>query len=131
MNVLDYLASEYIESYKEKKSIVSSKEYIDWLYDYVTENASVDDDNAMYVYEGIDSDNGLILGFFLDYVEELANVQRVLVVADNECMFDNEEVVVKIKDKYFKVFRMYGQGSWTCVSLLNEEPDYAYVRLNS
>ena len=130
MNILNHFANEYMKVYKEKKPIVSSKEYINWLYDYVTTNKRIDDDSAIYVYEGIDSNNGLILSTFLDYVEELAKEQRVLVVSDDECQFGNEEVVVKIKDRYFKCFRMYGQGVWTCVSLLTEEPNHAYVRLN-
>ncbi len=67
---------------------------------------------------------------FLDYVKDVAQKQRVLIVADENCYFDNELVVVKIKDKYFEIFRMFGQGSVTFITLLDKEPeDYAYVKL--
>ena len=48
---------------------------------------------------------------------------------DDECDFGSEQVVVKIRDKYFEIFRMYGQGSWTSIGLLNEEPNHAFVKI--
>lgn len=126
-------ARKYIEEYFERiektREKVSSKEYIDWLYDYVSANKHANDESATYAYEGIDAENGQILSTFLDYVEELAKEQRVLVVPDDECDFGSEQVVVKIKDKYFEIFRMYGQGSWTSIGLLKEEPNYAFVKI--
>lgn len=111
---------------KELAKRVSSKEYIDWLYSFVSKNHGVDDDT---LYEGVDEDNSRLLGNFLDYVEELATQQRVLIVPDEDCDFDSEKIVVKIKDKYFDFFRMFGQGSWTSVCLLEKGPDYAYVKI--
>ena len=127
-------ARKYMEEYfgriEKNKEKVSSKEYIDWIYDYVSINKHADDEGALYVYEGIDAENGQILGAFLDYVKELAKQQRVLVVPDDKCCFASEKVVVKIKDKYFELFRMFGQGSWTSISLLDKEPDYAFVKIS-
>lgn len=120
---------EYFGEIEKRKQKVSSKEYIDWLYDYVSINKNANDESALYIYKDIDAENGQILGAFLDYIKELAIKQRVLVVPDEECEFDSEQVVVKIKDKYFEIFRMFGQGSWTSVSLLENEPDYAFVKL--
>lgn len=120
---------EYFGEIEKRKQKASSKEYIDWLYDYVSTNKSVNDESALYTYKGIDAEYGQILGSFLDYVEELATKQRVLIVSNEECKFDNELVVVKIKDKYFVIFRMFGQGSWTSVSLLEDEPDYSFVKI--
>lgn len=120
---------EYFGEIEKRKQKVSSKEYIDWLYNYVSTNKNADDESALYTYKDIDAENGQILGAFLDYIKELAAKQRVLVVPDEECDFGSEQVVVKIKDKYFEIFRMFGQGSWTSVSLLENEPDYAFVKL--
>lgn len=120
---------EYFGEIEKRKQKVSSKEYIDWIYDYVSTNKNANDESALYTYKDIDAENGQILGAFLDYIKELATKQRVLVVPDEECKFGSEQVVVKIKDKYFEVFRMFGQGSWTSVSLLENEPDYAFVKL--
>ena len=126
-------ARKYMEEYfgriEKNKEKASSKEYIDWIYDYVSSNKHADDEGALYTYEGIDAENGQLLSAFLDYVKELAVQQRVLVTSDEECGFDNEQVIVKIKDKYFEIFRMYGQGTWTSVNLLDEEPDYAFVKI--
>ena len=120
---------EYFGKIEKRKQKVSSKEYIDWLYDYVSANKNANDESALYTYKDIDAENGQILGAFLDYIKELATKQRVLIVPDEECEFGSEQVVVKIKDKYFEIFRMFGQGSWTSVSLLENEPDYAFVKL--
>ena len=126
-------ARKYMEEYfgriEKNREKVSSKEYIDWIYDYVSSNKHADDESALYTYEGIDAENGQLLSVFLDYVEELAKQQRVLVTPDDECEFDSEQVTVKIKDKYFEIFRMYGQGTWTSVNLLDKEPDYAFVKI--
>lgn len=120
---------EYFGEIEKIKQKVSSKEYIDWLYDYVSTNKNADDESVLYTYKGIDAEYGQVLSAFLDYVKELAKKQRVLVVPDEECNFDSEQVVVKIKDKYFEIFRMFGQSSWTSVSLLENEPSYAFVKL--
>ena len=138
MNSLDKSIEESARKYMEErlrriwknKNKVSSKEYIDWVYDYVSVNKHADDEDAIYVYEGIDAEYGQILGSFLDYVKELAIQQRVLVIPADYCEFDSEQITIKIKDKYFEIFRMYGQGSWTSIGLLDKEPDYAFVKIS-
>ena len=126
-------ARKYMEEYfgriEKNKEKVSSKEYIDWIYDYVSSNKHADDEGALYTYEGVNAENGQLLSAFLDYVEELSKQQRVLVTSDDDCEFDSEQVTVKIKDKFFEIFRMYGQGSWTYIGLLDKEPDYAFVKI--
>ena len=121
---------EYFGRIEKNKEKVSSKEYIDWIYDYVSSNKYADDESALYTYEGVDAENGQLLSAFLGYVEELAKQQRVLVTSDDDCEFDSEQVTVKIKDKFFKIFRMYGQGSWTSIGLLDKETDYAFVKIS-
>ncbi len=120
---------EYFGRIEKNREKISSKEYIDWVYDYVSVNKHADDEGALYVYEGIDAENGQVLSAFLDYVKELATQQRVLVTPADDCHFDSEQATVKIKDKYFEIFRMHGQGSWTSIGLLDEEPDYAFVKI--
>lgn len=122
-------AEEYWAKIEERKKIVSSKEYLDWFYNYISANKKIDDESALYIYQDIDAKYGQILGAFLDYVEELAGSQKVPISSDEECDFPNEKVIVKIKDKYFELFRIYGQGSLTSVTLLNEEPTYNFVKL--
>ena len=114
-------ARKYMEEYfgriEKNKEKVSSKEYIDWIYDYVSSNKHADDEGALYTYEGVNAENGQLLSAFLDYVEELSKQQRVLVTSDDDFEFDSEQGTVKIKDKYFEILRMCGQGGWTSIGL--------------
>ena len=121
---------EFFKRIEDRRQKVLSKEYILWLYNFVSEQKHIDDESALYIYEGIDAENGKIISDFLDYAEELAKEQRVCVVSDESCTFDNEEVDVRILDRYFNCFRMYGQGSITVISLLDEEPKHAYVKMH-
>lgn len=120
---------EYFKRIDKNRQKVSSQEYINWVYEYVSANKHANDESALYTYEGVDAENGQILSAFLDYVEDLAKEQRVPVMPDDECEFDSEQVTVKIKDKYFEIFRMHGQGSWTSIGLLDKEPDYVFVKI--
>lgn len=126
-------AKKYFENYfaelESKRKQVSSQEYINWFYDYVSENGYIDDEDALYMDNKEDSANGRLLSSFLDYVGEVAKQQRVLIVSDDENYFNNEEVVVKIRDRFFEVFRIFGQGVLTGTILLKEEPNYSYVKL--
>ena len=53
-------ARKYMEEYfgriEKNKEKVSSKEYIDWIYDYVSSNKHADDEGALYTYEGVDAE---------------------------------------------------------------------------
>ena len=55
-------ARKYMEEYfgriEKNREKVSSKEYIDWGYSYVSVNKHADDEGAAYIYEGIDAENG-------------------------------------------------------------------------
>ena len=44
-------AEEYWAKIEERKKIVSSKEYIDWFYNYVSANKKIDDESALYIYQ--------------------------------------------------------------------------------
>ena len=122
-------SGEYIANNKKR---ASSVEYIDWLYNYLLINEFIDDEVSLYECNDADVKNGDILTNFFDYVLEIAEKQGVHVAQDAEYAFDNEqEVFVKIKDRYFKASRVFGQGSVTSVSLLNEKPDYVYVELQT
>lgn len=120
---------EHFRELEKRRNKVSSNEYVDWLYNYLSINKSVDDESALYTYEGTDKEYGSLVSYFFGYVKELTTKQRVMIAHDEECEFYNEEIVVKIKDKYFNICQMYGQGAWICISLLENEPDYAFVKL--
>lgn len=56
---------EYFGKIEKRKQKVSSKEYIHWLYDYVSTNKNANNESALYTYKDIDAENGQILGAFL------------------------------------------------------------------
>lgn len=113
----------------EEIQIVSSKEYLDWLYNYLQTNYRADDESAIYTYEGIDKECGSLLWAFGEYVRDLALERDIPITIDYNDCFDNQCVIVKIKDMFFEVYTMWGQGSWTCVTMLDEVPKDKYVKL--
>jgi len=119
-----------LETQKYRRHHVSSAEYISWLYHYVTLHNRADDESALYRCQGKDSINGQLLSDFFDYVKELSAQQGTHPVKDPFCTFENEELAFRIKDKFFTIYRMFGQGSWTSVSLCLKDPLF-YVQLPS
>ena len=105
---------------------VSSKEYIDWIYKYVSSNKIADSEDALYLYKGIDAENGKMLGAFFSYVEDLAHDQGLFLATEFE-----EEFFFKIRDKYFRIIELCGQGTITSIILLDKEPDCKYVVIDS
>lgn len=120
--------TDYIKQAIEQQDTVSSREYLQWLYDFILGHESMDTDAATYRYRGTDSENGQLLGALMDYVKILAKEQNVPVTENPECEFYNQAFIIKIQDRYFRIFQMYGQGSWTCVTLTNEQ-EQNYVTL--
>ena len=115
--------------FNQCEKIVTSQEYIDWLYNYVSTRKYLTDEDALYS-EDIDvSENGQKLSSFFDHIAECAQQQDVQVNSDVDSRFPSESVIVKIYDKYFELFTIYGQGAITGITLLEEEPSGAYVKL--
>ena len=125
---LDFIGNWFKESEKRRQK-AASQEYIDWLYNYVSTNKQLDDEDALYSKDPDIAENGALLSYFFAHVKEIAIQQDVSVTSDDACMFYNEEVNIKIHDKYFNLFMMCGQGARTFIALLDEEPDGAYVKL--
>jgi hypothetical protein len=113
---------------EERYRRASSKEYIDWLYGAVSKNGILYNE-CLFPYQMEDPQNGNLLTYFIDYIEQLADTQGVSVTTDTDCPFDNENVTVKIKDRYFSLFRMHELGLSTTIKLLDKEPDHAYIIL--
>lgn len=127
-NDLDFINNWFAENEK-RGARAASQEYIDWLYNYVCTNKQLDDEDALYSKDTEVAENGGLLSYFFEHVTKLARQQDVPVTSDDDFMFYNEEVNVKIHDKYFNLFTMYGQGARTFIALLEEEPNGAYVKL--
>lgn len=125
---LDFIDKWFEESEKRRQR-AASQEYIDWLYNYVSTNKLLDDEDALYSKDAEVAENGALLSYFFGYIKELAEHQDVPVTSDDDSMFYNEEVNIKIHDKYFNLYMMCGQGARTFIALLEEEPNGTYVKL--
>lgn len=115
--------NKYLEMIQEKKRKVRSKEYLDWLYETCIKNEIISDD--VYCQN---KKNVRLLSFFLGYIDELAQKQRVLNVPDPENEFCARSYVIRIKDLYLNISDMIGQGSVVFVNK-TKKPDFCYVKV--
>ena len=125
--------TEYFNKIEEEKKRfddkVRTKEYQDWLCNYLKKNKSIDDEEALYFKNQTDKENGGILSYFLHWIDEIAKEQRVMNVPDEDNIFEAYRYVVRMNDIYFEISLMIGQGALTfCV--LCDEPKHAIVNLN-
>lgn len=118
------------EKRKAKRKLVSSREYIDWVYNNLSsQNGEGFSDEDFAYSDDPNKDKGVLLSQFLDYIHTLAVEQRVLNVPDKENGFETLNYVINIKDKYFAISMMCGQGSITFISEV-QKPNHCCVRLN-
>ena len=116
---------EYIKTLEHNKREVQSREYLEWIYNCVLSNVAID--NVLCENEGFKK--GLLLNFFADYIIGLAEKQRVIVKENRMSKFKNGEVAIKIKDEYFLVSKVYLEIPYISIRILEEEPDYAFVKM--
>lgn len=122
---------EFMKEREEKAKVVKTKEYLNWLVDCLTrrETHRYADEDALYDDNKIDSENGKLLSYFISYVDEIAQEQRVLNVTDPENEFETMNYVININDVFIDIGLMVGQGAITYCSLC-KKPNYCYVNLN-
>ena len=121
---------DYIDERNEKLKKVESKEYIDWLYQYIKENKYIEDEHMLYCAQGIDKDNGLLISTFMDMVMKKGEMQNVSVSYDvDEMCFTEERIFVQIKDVAVELSRLHGQGTITMAVLLKTMPTDKFVKI--
>lgn len=120
----------YFKEIEDKRKNVSSKSYIEWLYNFCDgiNIKGFSDDDFLYKEKCIDRQNSLLLSSFLDYVEDLAIQQRVLNFPNPKHEFETHNYVILIKDKFYEITNMCGQGSITFIELV-EKPNFCYVKI--
>ena len=123
---IEFLQTIFHESQNEE--IVKSKEYIEWLYNFVSQKGSIDDELVSYQCEGIDKEYGSLISTFFYIMIEKANEENIKIYTEDECAFPNQIIYIQMKDKYFKLLTMHGQGSWTKIALLDKEPQKEYIK---
>lgn len=129
MNI-DKLAKQYYRRTKERREIVKQNSYLDWLYDYVCKNKSIDNESILYSENKEDVKNGILLIDFEEYIKKLCFEQAVIMGWHSNCFFDNTHMYFKIQNKFFECFTMRGHlDSWIHINLVEEEPKDNYLIL--
>lgn len=120
---------EHYDSYVNKRdrniNKIKSKEYIEWLYNYTNEIERWCDDDLLYRDDVSPElkENVELLSYFFNYVYEETNNQKVLI----DDIEDEETLFFKIKDTYYKIELICGQGSINIIEKLNSVPKYYAV----
>lgn len=119
MGELNKYISNYIKEIEEKRKIVSSDTYLTWLDKFIEENNTFCDDSWLYNQEEISKEsynNVILLSHFFSYVQELANKQNILTTSEEG---DDETFYLKLKNKYYSISTIYGQGAFTNISKID------------
>lgn len=123
MELENYL-NDYISKRTRKMEIVSQKEYWDWLVSYLDtcKNHCFDDEDAAYTENDQQAhDNGLLLSYFFEYLNEIGIEQSIF--NDNDYYSDSEaRLFFMYNNKYYEAWTINGQGSLTGVNICEEEP---------
>lgn len=117
-----------VEFMIKSQNKVRSSEYIEWLYCYLHTHKSY----SSYSLDSLDEndyENTNILDYFFSYLRELAKNQNVCIVQDHNIPFANEMVNVKIKDKYFEFYLIFGQGSLLEINTVQKNSSIRYVEI--
>lgn len=110
---------ERLKKNEEELKIVSSDDYIGWLVEFTSsqENKCWTNEDALYLFKGKDNKNGKILPTFMNYIIGLAKEQKVKNHTDKNNEFETNSYIIQIRDKYFRINRMQGQG---CLDFIKE-----------
>lgn len=95
----------------------SSKEYIEWLYNYVSllPEKEFDDVSILDEEQTEDTKKAALLSYFLTHVENLAHKQNIENKTDSENEFEVLSFNIKIFDKFFKINKMVGDFEITFI----------------
>ena len=100
---------------------VTSKEYLDWLYDYVKDDRTYDDETAPYkVKNETDRENLCRLSFLQKVIEDLSEENNVENIIDKENLFEAMNYNFKYRDKIFNISTMIGQGAITFIEIAKD-----------
>lgn len=108
--------SKYLVEQEEKMKKVSSPQYINWLYKYISKNQFLSDEMLLYDEENENRENSLLLSYLHSYISRL----RKNTYYDEEGW---EHFVFRIRDRYFDLYSIQGQGTITYVEECEKDQD--------
>lgn len=113
-----------MRKHKKIEKKVSSTDYRDWLYTALLNKKSICDEAD---YDNtIDVENAELLGYFHYYLESLAEKYDAV----HHWVDNDSYLFFRIRDRYFRICIIYGQGSMTWVEALSDKPPYKFVALS-
>lgn len=107
-----------IEDKKNKYEFVKSEEYLSWIESFTKKYKSFCDDSWLYKKDEIeksDYEKIELLNLFFHYIEELASLQNILPIYED---VDDITYFFKLKNVFFKICIVIGQGAFTCIDRL-------------
>lgn len=118
----------YGEKAEKEIRIVSSQEYRDWIYDYIEKEGCIDSESLLYSKIDKDREYGKMLGVFLMYINDMVAESDCENIATGED-FEVEKYIFKIKDNYYDIVLLIGQGS--LISINKIDPKLSCLNQNS
>jgi len=124
-----------IKEYRTKVTRTQSKEYIEWLYNYIVKHKVIYTDSYLDVEERKRGEtlavfkNMQILVYFVGYIEGLAQQQSVPIGRDLGSVFRTSIIYVQLRDIYLKCYITNGLGNWSSIKLIKKIPDIRYVKI--
>lgn len=119
-----------IEEREAKINFTGSKEYLDWLYDFVKADKIYDDETALYEMEdGIDKENLLKISYLQTLVDKKAQEQGVENILDEDNEFQILNYIFRYKDRLYQIDTMTGQGAITFVCITENKENKKVVEM--
>ena len=116
-------------NYIQKRSYVMTNEYAEWLYNFIKEGKIYDDETAAYeMPEGENKEKLLLISHFQRYIEELAEKYNIENITNPENKFEILNYEFQIKDKFFNISTMSGQGACTFINKI-DKPTKNYIKI--
>lgn len=107
-NKVELFSNEYQKEYQEKIDYVTSDEYLKWLYLFISEHKAVADDSFLYKEENLERKNSMLVSYLQSYLSE--KYESTYYDEDGY-----EHWIFKLKDKYFDIYTIVGQGACTYI----------------
>ena len=119
-----------IEEQEEKINYTASKEYLEWLYNFIKPDKIYDDESALYLMtDSKDKENLLMISYLQKYIEVLATTQSIENKVDNENSFQALNYIFRYRDRYYQIDTMIGQGAITFISICKNPYNREYILL--
>lgn len=127
-NELETKIENFFNNLKEKEEIVKTDNYLNWLVSFTEQFNQWSDDtfiNEEELITEVDSKFISLLSTFQSYIESLAIHQNIFSISDDYYDF----YIFKLKNNYYKIYTICGQGAFTTIEKLKEIP-ISYVKVD-